>query len=103
MVMGVVVVSRETKLELTPLTLLNVAHMITEEALSNLSVQKNVLLPIMASLPSAAFLTSRNSMLYLTAHLVSSSCHSTRRLLQSVSLTRINLVTLTKSGVTKRN
>ena len=74
-VVVVVMVRRETTLELNPLTLLNVAHMITDEALSNLSVQKNVMLFIMVLLPSVTLLISRNSMLYATLHFVSSSSH----------------------------
>ena len=98
----VVVVWRDTKLEFNPLILLNVAHMITEKALSKFSAQ-NLLLFIMVTLPSTVLLISRNSMLYSTAHLVSSGSHFTRLPLQPVILTGENPVTLTRSGVTKRS
>ena len=101
-VVVVVVVWRETTLEFNPLTFLNVAHMITDKALSNFSVQ-NLLLSTMVSLSSDALLISRNSMLYSTGQFVSSRCHSTRRLLQPVILTGKNPVTMSRSGVTKKN
>ena len=82
-VVAVVVMGlRETTLDLFPVSFLNVAHTITEEALSNLSVQKNVRLSIMVSISKITLLMSRNSMLYSTAHPVSRGCHCTRRLLQ---------------------
>ena len=97
----VVVVWRKTKLEFNPLTLLNVAHIITEKT-SNFSAQ-NLLLFIMVSLPSTVLLISRNSLLYSTGYLVLSGSHYTRLPLQPVILTGKNPVTLTRSGVTKRN
>ena len=99
-VVVVVVVWRETTLDLFPVSFLNVAHMITEEALSNLSVQKHVRLPIMVSISRDILLMSRNSMLYSTAHPVSRGCHCTRRLLQFWVLEKP--ATLTSPGVTKR-
>ena len=84
-VVVVVAVWRYSTFEFDPLTLLNVAHMITEKALSNFSVQ-NVLLSKMVELPSNVLLISKNSMLYATEHPVLSLSHYTRRPLQPVIL-----------------
>ena len=102
MVVVVVVVWRKTTLELIPDSFLNVAHMITDEAESNSSVQKTPLLSITVLTPTDTLLISRNFMLYLTAHPVSSGSHCTRRLLQFSVLDLKNPVTLTSPGVTKR-
>ena len=58
-VVAVVVVLRNIGSELSPLVPLNTANMITEEALVKLFVQ-NESWPMMATLPSEAFLLSRN-------------------------------------------
>ena len=101
-VVVVVVVWNSTTTEFCPLTPLNVAYMITDEALSYSFVQNEVLLSLMVLLPKVIFL-SRNSMMYLTAHPVSSRFQLTRRLLQSPSSTGKNPLIITGFGMTKMN